>query len=129
MNIRNLLLASLAFFYVALVSAKDLVDQCVGGKWDELLAQSGIVHSRRFPELGLSEKLAFECPSFVNQVLFAQSLDAVEKRKVFTEAESWPHEKIQILYLKLKLENQKQQEAFWSKKQSGEVKPTVGNQR
>lgn len=113
MNIRIQLLASLAFCYVAPVFAKELVDQCVGGRWDELLAQSGIVHSRKFPELGLSEKLAFECPSFVNQVLFAQSLDAVEKRKVFTEAESWPHEKVQIFYLKLKLENQKRQEAFW----------------
>lgn len=121
--------ACLAFFYVALVSAKDLVDQCVGGRWDELLAQSGIVHSRRFPELGLSERLAFECPIFVNQVLFAQSLGEVEKRKVFSEVESWPHEKTQILYLKLKLENQKQQEPFWSKQQSGGVKSTVGNQR
>lgn len=102
--------------------AKDLVDQCVGGKWDELLAQSGIVHSKKFPELGLSEKLAFECPSFVNQVLFAESLDIGAKRKVFVEAESWPHEKLQVFYLKLRLENQKRQDAFWTKRPSGDAR-------
>lgn len=90
--------------------AKDLVDQCVGGRWDEIIAQSGIVHSRKFPELGLSEKLAFECPSFVNQVLFAESLDTAAKRKVFESVGSWPHEKVQVFYLKLKLENQRNAE-------------------
>lgn len=98
--------AALAAFAIH-AGAKDLVDQCVGGKWDELLAQSGILHSRKYPELGLSEKLAFECPSFVNQALFAESLDTGARRKIFSEVGSWPHDKIQAFYLKLRLENQK----------------------
>lgn len=121
MNARSRAGAGAAFAVFALqAGAKDLADQCVGGKWDELLAQSGIVHSRKFPELGLSEKLAFECPSFVNQVLFAESLDAAAKRKVFAEAASWPHERVQLLYLKLRLENQKRQDEFWGKRPAAE---------
>lgn len=103
---RRFAFAALSAF-VLNASAKDLVDQCVGGKWDELLAQSGIVHSRKFPELGLSEKLAFECPSLVDQVLSADSLNVAAKRKAFEEIGSWPHDKIQVFYLKLRLESQK----------------------
>lgn len=120
--------AAMAAFAIH-AGAKELVDQCVGGKWDELLAQSGIVHSRKFPELGLSEKLAFECPSFVNQVLSAESLDAPAKRRIFSEAASWPHEKVQVFYLKLRLENQKRQDEFWGKRPSGANPETAGKAR
>lgn len=107
-------MAMAAFFLLAgPAGAEGLVDRCVGGKWDELLAQSGIVHSRTRPELGLSEKLAYECPSFVNQVLFARSLDAEGKRAVFSEVGGWPHDKKLVFFLKLRMENQKAAEGFW----------------
>lgn len=96
-------------------SAKDLVDQCVGGKWDELLAQSGILHARKFPELGLSERLAFECPAFVNTVLSAPSLDTAAKRKAFADAVAWPSDRMLVFYLKLRIEIQKAGEEFRSR--------------
>lgn len=72
------------------IPAKDLVDQCVGGKWDELVAQAAIVMSRKYPEYGLSEKTAFECPSFSLAVVDADSLNAAEKRFVFANFMEWP---------------------------------------
>lgn len=94
-------------------AAKDLVDQCVGGRWDEILAQSDILHGRKFPEYGLTEKLAFECPSFVHQVITAESLDAAAKRKVFAEAHGWPAEKIRAFHRRLVEENRKAFEEAW----------------
>lgn len=122
MSARSRCAALLLVLAVPGAGAKDLVDQCVGGRWDELLAQSGILHSRKFPEYGLSEKLAFECPSFVNQVLTAESLGTAAKRKVFSEVASWPHEKVQVFYLKLLMENQKGLEAFLGKRPSGDAR-------
>lgn len=119
MSARSRYAALLMALAVSGAGAKDLVDQCVGGKWDEILAQSGILHARKFPEYGLTEKFAFECPSFTHQVITAESLDAAAKRKVFAEAGSWPHEKIQVFYLKLKLENQKRQDGFWGRTPDG----------
>lgn len=114
-------IAAAALFFAGGADAARLTDQCVGGKWDELLAQSGIVESRARPELGLSEKLAFECPTFVNQVLFAGSLGTEAKGAVFSEVGRWPHDKTLVFYLKLRLENQKASEEFWGRKGGGKT--------
>jgi hypothetical protein len=109
---RAALLAALIVLPV-LSAARDLVDQCVGGRWDEILAQSGILHGRNYPEYGLTEKLAFECPSFVHQVITAGSLDAAAKRKVFAEAPGWPAEKIRAFHRRLVEENRKAFDEAW----------------
>lgn len=83
------------------IPAKDLVDQCVGGKWDELVAQAAIVLSRKYPEYGLSEKTAFECPSFSLTVIDAESLNAAEKRFVFANFMEWPEYERASFYLKI----------------------------
>lgn len=107
------------FLLVGEASADELIDRCVGGKWDDLLAQSGLVHSRTHPDLGLQENLVHECPAFVNQVLFASSLDSIEKKKVFSEVGDWSHDRTMVFYLKLRLENQKAAEEFWGNEVAG----------
>lgn len=70
-----------------------LRDQCVGGEWDEIIAQAGVVSSRTNPEYGLSEKLALRCPMFVHTVLIAEWLGPDEKRRAFAEVPGWPPER------------------------------------
>lgn len=113
MSARSRCAALMLALSVSGAGAKDLADQCVGGRWDEILAQSGILHARKFPEFGLTEKLAFECPSFVHQVVTADSLDAGAKRKAFAEAPTWPKEVLMDFYLKLKAENLKAFREAW----------------
>lgn len=113
MSARSWLAAAVLAAGVSGAGAKDLADQCVGGRWDEILAQSGILHARKFPEYGLSEKLAFECPSFVHQVLTADSLDAGAKREAFAAAPSWPKERLMRFYLKLRAGNRNAFREAW----------------
>jgi hypothetical protein len=94
----------------------ELIDKCVGGRWNDLLGQLGVVHSRVHPELGLSEKLSFDCPAFVTQVLFAESLDVATKRSVFENVDTWQSEKKLVFYLKLRMENEKTSEEFFGRK-------------
>lgn len=119
MSARSWLAAAVLAASVSGADAKDLADQCVGGRWDEILAQSGILHSRKHPEYGLTEKLAFECPSFVHQVLTAESLGAAAKREAFAAAPSWPKERIVRFYLKLRAENRNAFREAWKNPPTG----------
>ena len=125
-NIACVTMVVLSVLLPGSASAKDLVDQCVGGRWDEILAQSGILHGRKYPEYGLTEKLAFECPSFVHQVISADSLDSAAKREVFAAAPTWPRGKTLALYLKLRSENGKASIEAWKTPPTESATGTMG---
>jgi hypothetical protein len=108
-------LAAAVLAFPAAARCRELADACVGGKWDEIVAQSGILHARKFPEYGLSEKLASDCPAFVNAVLSAESLDAAAKRKAFADVAGWSHDRRLAFYLKLRIEVQKASDEFWGR--------------